>query len=42
MKKLSPINPKITPSTVLPSVIKLFKKKAITPKMNTPVFAIGL
>lgn len=41
IKKLTPIKLKISAGTVIPSVIKYFKKNTNTPNINTPVFTIG-
>ena len=41
IKKLTPIKLKIKAATVIPSVMKCFKKNANTPMINTPVFTMG-
>ena len=41
IKKLTPIKLKIKAETVIPSVMKYFKKNTNTPSINTPVFTIG-
>ena len=41
IKKLTPMKLKIKAGTVIPSVIKCFKKNTKTPRINTAVFTMG-